>query len=221
MQWKFETNEYRSEQLRRWHPWFAWHPALVPFTSRFSTRVWLERIWRRLVDIDRYDNVYAYSLINPDLVNVCPRVYLGGTCNGSTWRDKLIPMLDIDYFNPVAARLAEIRQRKECDFLLYVITPKMTGTYAIAEAVDDSNKRPEKTILCLLNDDDGVGFTKAQIKSLAQVGNMVNMNGVRCVMSLTAAAQLLNARAKELTVGMELPTRAPTTREKVLPHEEV
>lgn len=29
------------------------------------------------------------------------RVFLGGTCNDSTWRDNLIQQLEIDYFNPV------------------------------------------------------------------------------------------------------------------------
>lgn len=29
------------------------------------------------------------------------RVFLGGTCNESTWRDELIKKLKIDYFNPV------------------------------------------------------------------------------------------------------------------------
>ena len=29
------------------------------------------------------------------------KVFLGGTCNGSNWREELIKELDIDYFNPV------------------------------------------------------------------------------------------------------------------------
>lgn len=29
------------------------------------------------------------------------KVFLGDTCNGSTWRNKLIPLLEIEYFNPV------------------------------------------------------------------------------------------------------------------------
>ena len=29
------------------------------------------------------------------------KVFLGGTCNESTWRNRIIPMLAIDYFNPV------------------------------------------------------------------------------------------------------------------------
>jgi hypothetical protein len=87
------------------------------------------------------------------------KVFLGGTCNESVWREKLIPMLDIDYFNPVVddwneeCQLREIEERENCDFCLYVITPLMKGFYSIAEVVDDSNKRPEKTILCILDID--------------------------------------------------------------------
>lgn len=29
------------------------------------------------------------------------KVFLSGTCNESTWRDELIKLLEIDYFNPV------------------------------------------------------------------------------------------------------------------------
>ena len=29
------------------------------------------------------------------------KVFLGGTCNESLWRDKLIKKLEIDYFNPI------------------------------------------------------------------------------------------------------------------------
>lgn len=28
-------------------------------------------------------------------------IFLGGTCNNSKWRDKLIPMIFCEYFNPV------------------------------------------------------------------------------------------------------------------------
>jgi len=83
------------------------------------------------------------------------KVFLGGTCNGENWRATLIPYLDkygIDYFNPVVddwnneAQENERRERQECDYVLYVVTPAMIGVYSIAEVVDDSNKRPEKTI---------------------------------------------------------------------------
>ena len=110
------------------------------------------------------------------------KVFLGGTCNGSTWRDKLIPMLECDYFNPVVEDWTpecmeeELRQREACDVCLYVITPKMTGVYSIAEVVDDSNKRPEKTVFAWLSVD-GLAFSAGQMKSLDSVGAMVERNG--------------------------------------------
>lgn len=124
------------------------------------------------------------------------RVFLGGTCNGSTWRDELTPMLNIDYFNPVVEDWTpecmeeEIRQREECDYCLYTITSDMTGTFSIAEVVDDSNKRPKKTILCLLSK----GFTEFQVKSLHQMAKMVESNGGAVVSSLEEVADLLNTK---------------------------
>ena len=111
------------------------------------------------------------------------KIFLGGTCNESTWREELIPRLNIDYFNPVvkdwtpACMEEEIRQRKICDLCLYVITPKMTGVYSIAEVVDDSNKRPSKTLFCILREDDKLKFTDSQWKSLGSVAAMVKRNG--------------------------------------------
>jgi len=130
------------------------------------------------------------------------KVFLGGTCNNSTWRDKLISLLKIDYFNPVVddwtpeCQDEEIRQRESCDYCLYTITPKMTGVYSIAEVVDDSNKRPEKTILCVLDEDNGSSFSETQIKSLKQVKEMVKNNGANVFDSLEDIASFLNKTNK-------------------------
>lgn len=111
------------------------------------------------------------------------KVFLGGTCNGSNWRDALTWLLKIDYFNPVVPNWTqkcyeeELRQREECDICLYVITPKMTGVYSIAEVVDDSNKRPKKTAFAVILEDDGDTFSPAQSKSLLAVANLVSENG--------------------------------------------
>lgn len=128
------------------------------------------------------------------------KVFLGGTCNESTWRDKLIPMLNIGYYNPVVpdwtpkCMAEEIRQRETCDYCLYVIAPQMTGVYSIAEVVDDSNKRPDKTIFCLLCDDIDHPdvFTAAQIKSLEQVGKMIERNGAIYFTDINDVARYLN-----------------------------
>jgi hypothetical protein len=130
----------------------------------------------------------------PDSVSV----FLGGTCNGSLWRDALIPLLKVSYFNPVVTdwtpecQERELRARKTSKKNLYVITPKLTGTYSIAEVVDDSNKRPTDTILVLLKDDDGEGFSQVQWKSLLAVGELVKKNGSSVLFDLESCAAELN-----------------------------
>ena len=128
------------------------------------------------------------------------KVFLGGTCNESTWRNLIIPMLTINYFNPVVddwtedCMAEEIRERKTCDFCLYTITPKMTGVYSIAEVVDDSNKRPEKTIFVGLKTEGNQGFSEAQWKSLGAVAKMVKSNGGQVFDNLKAAANYMNKK---------------------------
>lgn len=125
-------------------------------------------------------------------------IFLGGTCNGSTWRDKLIPLLKIDYFNPVVkdwtpeCQRKEIDARKNSDYVLYVITPKMTGVYSIAEAVDDSNKRPRKTIFCYLSEDEDIKFETHQIKALKATANLIKENGGNVFTSLEEIANFVN-----------------------------
>ena len=123
-------------------------------------------------------------------------VFLGGTCNDSTWRNRMMIYLHeagLKWFNPVvddwneAAQKNELRERKRCDFCLYTITPKKTGDYAIAEVVDDSNKHPEKTVLILLRDDDKDQFDDRQWKSLGAVAQLVKRNGGQIFDNLKSA----------------------------------
>ena len=131
------------------------------------------------------------------------KVFLGGTANNSTWRETLISQLDstkISYFNPVVsdwneqAQQEEIKQRKECDFVLYVITKELLGFYSIAEVVDDSNKRPKKTIFCYLEE----GFNEHQIKSLKATSRMVKENRAKVCESLEEVAEYLNSERVEV-----------------------
>jgi hypothetical protein len=128
------------------------------------------------------------------------KVFLGGTCNNSLWRNEIISYLkqyDIDYFNPIVddwtpeSQKEEIKQRKNCDVVLYTITPLMTGVYSIAEVVDDSNKRPDGTILVLLKEDKKK-FTDGQWKSLQMVGRMVKSNGGKVFFNLKSVVEYIN-----------------------------
>ena len=126
------------------------------------------------------------------------KVFLGGTCNKSLWRDGVIPKLKIHYYNPCGETWTpemmeeELKQRKECDFCLYVVTPKMKGVYSIAEVVDDSNKRPGKTIFCFIGEDEDETFNDVQIKSLQQVAKLVEANGAHYFKTLDEVTDFLN-----------------------------
>lgn len=122
------------------------------------------------------------------------KVFLGGTCSGYKWRDDLIPMLNCDYYNPIVKnwseedRLREVHERETADYVLYVITSGMKGVYSIAEIIDDSNKRPEKTIVCVLYDN----IDEQMSKSLSATLNLAKSNGTTVLNSLEDIASFLN-----------------------------
>lgn len=129
------------------------------------------------------------------------KVFLGGTCNGSTWRNKFIELLDdsVEYFNPVVdnwnteAQEKEYIEKQSSDFRLYVITPAMTGVFSIAEVVDDSNKCPNRTLLCVLSEeDDGKVFEDSLRNSIYAVEKMVAANGINIFPSLESIAKYIN-----------------------------
>lgn len=124
------------------------------------------------------------------------KVFLGGTCAGRKWRDEIIPQLQCDYYNPIvknwseADRVREVHERQTADIVVYTITSDMAGVYSIAEAIDDSNKRPFKTVICILYD----GFGKKMSHSLKAVANLAKENGAQVVESLEELVKYLNLR---------------------------
>ena len=136
-----------------------------------------------------------------DANNKTNKVFLGGTCNESTWRDELIPKLeeiDFDYFNPVVedwtpeCQDIEIYEKaNNCNIHLYVITNKMKGVFSIAEAIESVFNKDKKTIFCVLDGFDG-DFPDYQVKSLEAVGKMVERNGGKYVSSLDKIIEILN-----------------------------
>lgn len=108
------------------------------------------------------------------------RVFLGGTCNGSTWRDELIDGLEVDYFNPVVkdwtpeCQSIEMDEKEnKCNVHLYVITSQMVGTFSIAEAIDSCHNNRVITILHVIPD----GFDGRELKSLRAVIDLVRLRG--------------------------------------------
>jgi len=109
------------------------------------------------------------------------KIFLGGTCAETTWRNELISKLNsIPYFNPVVEDWtpecqAIERQEKEfeCNIHFYCITKEMQGVFSIAEVVDSVHNRFKRTILHVIPD----GFEKGQVKSLQAVVDLINSRG--------------------------------------------
>ena len=127
-------------------------------------------------------------------------VFLGGTCAGDNWRDELIPLLKIDYFNPVVDNWTEDAQRREreqrilSDYILYVIRTTASA-YSIAEAVEDAVKRSTKTIVCVLpfpNAQQDQKVYEHEKKALKAIINLIKRNGATICIDLQEVATYLN-----------------------------
>ncbi len=165
------------------------------------------------------------------------KVFLGGTCNNSKWRDELIPLLDIDYFNPVVndwtsecQQIEMDEKENKCNIHLYVITSEMTGVFSIAEVIDSAHNEKVTTIFYVIRS----GFTKGQLRSLDAVANLVRLRGETAVSSpyiYSGLAHFINNVKKGINMGnkverptwnkyfigiaLDVSTRATCTRRKV------
>ncbi len=127
------------------------------------------------------------------------KVFLGGTCNGSDWRDKVIKNLTLPCFNPVVKGewtqknyRREIKERNTCLYCVYVITPKLSGFYSIAELIDDCHDKSKTTFFCYLKKEGNDTFTKHQVKSLTAIGRMVKKRGGIWAKSLKELTDLIH-----------------------------
>ncbi len=108
------------------------------------------------------------------------KVFLGGTCADTTWRDDLVRVLDVNSFNPVVDDWTEECQAIEeqekaifCNIHLYVITSDMQGVFSIAEVIESAMTEGKIAILHVIPE----GFNRGQVKSLRAVCNMVLKHG--------------------------------------------
>ena len=108
------------------------------------------------------------------------KVFLGGTCADTNWRDWIIPGLKVNYFNPVVEDWTPECQDIEydeknlyCNIHLYVITKEMKGVFYIAEAVNSAHEKCTRTIFQVVPN----GFTDGELRSLKATVDLINMIG--------------------------------------------
>lgn len=131
------------------------------------------------------------------------KVFLGGTCQGPDYRSQLIPMLTSPYFNPAvadwdeAARQREVHEKKECGISIYVLTPYMAGIFSIAEVVEDCiSRRPDRTVLCILREYQGKGFSPPMTRSIDALIGLVQPYGCYITEDLKSCALIVNKLAQ-------------------------
>ena len=119
------------------------------------------------------------------------KIFLGGTCGQTDWRLDLEKVLDragLKYFDPFIRdreridedKEIEIDERESCDYVLYVINHEMKGVYSIAEVVDDSNKKGNKTLFYFEQESEDIKYAiDGLCRSLKEVGELVERNGGR------------------------------------------
>jgi len=128
------------------------------------------------------ENFMKYNSMN----DAEKEVFLGGTCNGSEWRDAFIKDCIVPCFNPVvedwndAAQAAEVEAKLRCGIHLYVITPLMEGTFSIAEAVESAIVNPKGTVFVICLKDGSFEFTPSALKSLTAVAGIISKYGGSC-----------------------------------------
>lgn len=117
----------------------------------------------------------------------------------------LLQLEDIDIFDPTdvdvwdkAAIEKENKEKEIDDYIVFVITPEMQGVYSIAEVTDLSNKRPDNTLFCILDEYGDKAFNANQKKSMDAVYDLVKDNGAKCFDSLEEMAAFLNRAAIDL-----------------------
>lgn len=108
------------------------------------------------------------------------KLFLGGTCAETSWRNYLSNVIQVDSFNPIVEdwtpecqQIEEIEKRDRCNIHLYVITKEMQGVFSIAEVIESVHMTGKTTILHIVPD----GFDEGQLRSLTAVVNMVKKHG--------------------------------------------
>ena len=125
------------------------------------------------------------------------KIFLGGTCNNSTWRSEIEKLVQTPTFNPVVddwnEKCQEIEmdeKENKCNIHLFVITSEMTGVFSIAEVMDSVHNKNKLTLLHVMPD----GFNKVKLKSLEAVVNLVKLRGGKAYLNkdLNKTVEILN-----------------------------
>lgn len=122
------------------------------------------------------------------------KVFLGGTCGKSTWRDEVAVLLhrvNLECFNPQTLgdlrperfQVERIAKSHKCSLHLYVITCEGGNLYSVAEAVESAAKGYLTVVQVV-----PTGFTDEQLRSLNDVLALLTSLGAHAIVSETLSS---------------------------------
>ena len=129
------------------------------------------------------------------------KIFLGGTCAGTTWRTELIDALRYsalhhECFNPQVPEWSDadmtvenIQKNMVCGIHLYYLTSDSPSVYSIAEAVQSSNNKGVTTYVHF----ETAGMDRHQQLTMYALTNMLRGNGayVTCDGGVQAVSKIL------------------------------
>ena len=139
------------------------------------------------------------------------KVFLGGTCGKSTWRDELMKKLsgDVEAFNPVVpnwtpeCQAVEDQHKQNDDIVLFVITPETKSPYSISEITRSAIVDPTRTMVCVLQEANGATFEAHETKAWTKILKDIRKDGAAVCESLDEVANTLNGMAAENDAELE------------------
>ena len=134
------------------------------------------------------------------------RAALFGTCAGSGWRERLIPLLKCAHFNPVVddwnaeAQAQEELVKRTASAMVFVITPMQKGFYSFVEITDLAIKDPKRLYLCFLDNDAGHTWDKAMASSIDAIKSYLTKTcGMTIYESLEKLAEAVNGEVQAVS----------------------
>ena len=129
------------------------------------------------------------------------KVYLDGTAGKSTWREEFAGKLGefVDVYD--IAKLDQTddkntKQKNNDEVILYTVTPEENISKNLFEMGKLVGTMPDKTILCILNGENGFVFNREQYDALSEVVNEVN-GKMPVFYNLDELSNFLNTIGKE------------------------
>lgn len=124
-------------------------------------------------------------------------IFLGGTCAGPDYRKLLIPLLTVEYFNPVVENWTEADAVKENEAKLeasanvFVITPAAIGSYSIAELTELAITS-DKPLYVMFMEVEGFTWNEHQVKSNTQIKKLLSKYDTLVFEDLELLAKAIN-----------------------------